>query len=383
MKIQHFDYHLPKELVAQIPTSKRSASSLVLSKNQEIVHLPFSELPKLLDKDSHLVFNHTKVIKARIRVAIENKWKVEFFLLNPHNQTFEEALQRQKSVAWVCLIGNKKKLKTVDKVQAIVHGLHCTFQLLSYQENIVKIAWETSENFDQVLQKIGDIPLPPYIKRSTEESDSKRYQTIFGEKLGSVAAPTASLHFDQKLLNTLKESYATSEVNLHVGLGTFKPVSNENIREHEMHAENFELDIRDLQNIIDKKNILAIGTTVLRLLESLYWLGLKNDKSNLTLNQFENESLEDKGNGLERLLEHCLKKNIETIQGKTSLFILPGYQFKVSRQLITNFHMPKSSLLLLVDAFTKGNWRDHYNYAIENRLRFFSYGDANLFSLNR
>ena len=132
-----------------------------------------------------------------------------------------------------------------------------------------------------------------------------------------------------------------------------------------------------------KKNILAIGTTVLRLLESLYWLGLKNDKSNLTLNQFENESLEDKGNGLERLLEHCLKKNIETIQGKTSLFILPGYQFKVSRQLITNFHMPKSSLLLLVDAFTKGNWRDHYNYAIENRLRFFSYGDANLFSLNR
>tara|TARA_X000000950_G_scaffold105102_2_gene132416 strand:- start:715 stop:1866 length:1152 start_codon:yes stop_codon:yes gene_type:complete len=381
MELQDFDYHLPSELIAQKPSTKRSNSKLVYKLNENYQSTRFLKLPDLLQKNSNIVFNKTKVIKARIQTKLTTGSQIEFFLLRPKNQTFDEALNTQKSTFWYCLIGNKKKLKNNRKLVLSNTALECIISIESFEENLVKIEWNTEQSFLELLQVIGNIPLPPYINRLTESTDLERYQTVFGEKFGSVAAPTASLHFDKKLLGNIKNSFATSYVNLHVGLGTFKPVSNENVRDHHMHEESFDLKTSDLENLINNKNIVAIGTTVLRLVESLYWIGLKKNKENFHLQQYENESIEDKGGGLEKLLNYCLKKNIKEIEGKTSLYILPGYDFRIAKQLITNFHMPKSSLLFLVDAFTKGQWRRQYQYAIDNKLRFYSYGDANLFNL--
>jgi len=396
ISINDFDYDLPNERIALFPLENRDQSKLLIFKDEEIKEDRFENISTHIPKESLLVFNNSKVINARIVFEKSTGSKIEIFCLEPAGDTHEysSVMAEKGSSIWKCFIGGVSKWKTEYLEKSVfINGKEIVFKakiMSNLSEGfIVKFEWnDNSISFAEVLDKTGDVPLPPYIKRNTELADSSRYQTVYAQHDGSVAAPTAGLHFTEQILAQLNQHQIHQAfVTLHVGAGTFKPVKAETMQEHEMHSEWIDVDIHTIQKIIDQKSlIIAVGTTSLRTLESLYWLGIKSllnpEIESLMLHQWDAYELQakdiSKNESLEGLINWMNKKGLTRIFTTTQLLITPGYSFKIVKAMVTNFHQPKSTLLLLVAAAIGSTWKTCYEYALENDYRFLSYGDANL-----
>jgi S-adenosylmethionine:tRNA ribosyltransferase-isomerase len=402
INIADFDYPLPEERIAKYPLDQRSESKLLVYKAGEINTAVFRALPQELPEGAALIFNNTKVIQARIPFQKETGAKIEIFCLEPHApRDYAEAFQAKEAVTWQCMIGNAKKWKegTLEKNLVLTNGAHCTIkaerQGKAGNAFLVRFTWNRPDlSFAEVLDQSGIIPIPPYLNRSSEQIDEDRYQTVYSKIKGSVAAPTAGLHFTSEVIEDLtQKKIATHEVTLHVGAGTFKPVKEDDAREHEMHTETLSVSRAFLEALAShKKPLISVGTTSMRTLESLYWLAHKikhqheqgsyqDQKEPVQLDQWEAYELTPELSRQEAFLylaQLLKKKNSDTFHARTQIMITPEYTFRVVDGLITNFHQPKSTLLLLVSAFIGEDWKKVYEYALANDFRFLSYGDSSL-----
>jgi S-adenosylmethionine:tRNA ribosyltransferase-isomerase len=402
ISISKFDYPLPEEKIAQFPLPQRDKSKLLIFNNGTLAETIFKNVAEYLPPNSLLIRNETKVIRARLLFRKETGAVVELFFLEPVKPVSELhlAFNQKSGVIWKCLIGNSKRWKSgrllkklVDKGKTINLNAERLEQFADY--SVIRLEWDSSSHsLSEIFLLAGITPLPPYLNREAIESDAERYQTIYANTEGSVAAPTAGLHFTENVLQSLKNrNIITEEVTLHVGAGTFKPVNEENIRNHQMHAENIIIQHRTIKRILENINdpIIAVGTTTIRTIESLYWFGVKLlvdgiFSSVIHIKQWDpygsvyncNISSEESFQAILKLMN---ENNMAEITGRTELMIVPGYRFRVSNVLITNFHMPRSTLLLLVSAFIGNDWKEVYNYALSNDFRFLSYGDSCLFYL--
>ena len=389
--IDAFDYELPSEKIAEHPAQQRDQSKLLIYNKGVITDAHFCNLNGHLEPSSVLVLNNSKVIAARLHFQKTSGGIIEIFCLEPHQLSMQQAMSQTSSVNWKCLIGGASKWKpglvlqkalVVDGIDVI---LDASFLKKDDDHFIVSFNWTGKLPFAVILEKSGAIPLPPYIKRAPNSQDTERYQTVFAENNGSVAAPTAALHFTPEVFQKLRASgIAHHFVTLHVGAGTFKPMKSLTASEHQMHSEPFSVSTETLEALINTDHITAVGTTTLRTLESLYWLALKleNGNSDMQLHQWEAYTVIDKrysyDKALKILLNFLKKENKKELHCRTSLMILPGYAFKSARALITNFHQPRSTLLLLIAAFIGEDWKKVYNHALQNNYRFLSYGDSSL-----
>ncbi|HJS56295.1 MAG TPA: S-adenosylmethionine:tRNA ribosyltransferase-isomerase [Chitinophagaceae bacterium] len=397
LSIRDFTYTLPEERIAKYPLAERDASKLLIYKEGRITEDIYKNIPDHIPADSLLVFNDTKVVEARLLFKKQTGGIIEIFCLEPHQQYADittAMLQREK-VLWHCMIGGASKWKHGQILEKkISHKrneliLHARYIEKTRDSFVIELSWnDTSLSFAEVLHLFGAIPLPPYIKREAEASDSERYQTVYAHYEGSVAAPTAGLHFTENVLKNLKEKHIDKDfVTLHVGAGTFKPVKSEVLHDHEMHAEHFTVSRSLIKNLIEHldKKIVAVGTTSLRTLESLYWLGVKKsgvDSPESVVSQWEpyerKDPLPPAREALEFILDSLNQNGTETLTSKTQIIIAPGYRFRIVNGLITNFHQPQSTLLLLVAAFIGDKWGKVYDYALKTDFRFLSYGDGSL-----
>ena len=400
ISIADYTYILPDERIAKYPLPERDQSKLLIYRNGEIKENIYANLANELPENSLLIFNNTKVVEARLLFEKPNGGKIEIFCLEPHEQygDITTAMLQKEKVWWKCLVGGAKKWKEGSLISRIGRydfaDITLTAQKIKQLSDsyIIELSWDdTSLSFAELLHLAGAIPLPPYLNRSPEESDKERYQTIYAIHDGSVAAPTAGLHFTDSLFKKLAAKNIQHDfVTLHVGAGTFKPVKTETMQEHEMHAEFIDVSKVFIKKLIQQldQTIITVGTTSLRTIESLYWLGVKTkfnpsiDHNALHITQWEPYELSEKNiavkDALELLLNWMDQQQMERLITKTQIIIAPGYQFKIIKALITNFHQPQSTLLLLVATITGDNWRKIYNYALENDFRFLSYGDGNL-----
>lgn len=407
ISINDYSYSLPEERIASFPLTERDASKLLIFKEGNISEDVYRNISSHIPNNSLLIFNNTKVVEARLLFTKETGGVIEIFCLEPHDQypDVTAAMQQKGKVWWHCLVGGASKWKPGQLLTKIIsaNGETITLQAKYVEKRtgsfIIELSWSQQElSFAEILHYAGAIPLPPYIKRAAEESDAERYQTVYAQYDGSVAAPTAGLHFTEKIFSDLAvKNVSTDFVTLHVGAGTFKPVKSETMQEHEMHAEWIDVSKSTIENILAKidNNIIAVGTTSLRTIESLYWLGVKSQESvrkdfcgevgsrkSLQLAQWEAYDLADKSVpasvALASLLNWLNENKIERLVTKTQILIAPGYEFKIVKGLITNFHQPQSTLLLLVSALIGKNWRNVYQYAMDNDFRFLSYGDGSL-----
>jgi S-adenosylmethionine:tRNA ribosyltransferase-isomerase len=394
--LSEYKYDLPAERIAQYPVNERDLSKLLICRGEIITRDIFKNIADHIPAGSLVVFNNTKVIRARILFRKNTGAGIEVLCLEPLLPfDYELAFGSKEPVEWKCMIGNLKKWKT---------GLLNTpfiYKSRNYILNAEKIkpegdAWRVrftwdndSISFSEVIEAIGHVPLPPYINREDEAEDSKRYQTVYSRIKGSVAAPTAGLHFTQSVLDTLdKKGIKSAEVTLHVGTATFQPVKSKYISGHEMHCEHFFVPVKTIKLLLENQGkIVAVGTTSVRTLESLYWLGVKQlstktgNETSLFLGQWEAYELNGSISVKESLLAlhgFLKKKNLDYLPASTSMIIIPGYRFRIIDGLITNFHQPGSTLLLLVSAFIGKTWKKVYEYAMENDFRFLSYGDSSL-----
>lgn len=396
LKITDFDYDLPNESIAYKPLDKRDYSKLMVIKKNAVHHGIYNQLSTYLPPDTHLVFNNTKVIAARLLFTNKNNGAIEIFLLEPSDGNYA-ALHQQKKSMWKCLIGGAKKWKepeTLTKdIQINNHHFSICATLIEKGSDyfVVSFNWDEGFSFYEVIQAAGNTPLPPYIKREATADDATRYQTVYAKQDGSVAAPTAGLHFTDELLADLDQhGIRKSFLTLHVGAGTFKPVTSATIAEHEMHKEFFEVEIETIKSLSETStSIIPVGTTSLRTLESLYWIGLKllHGKTKLeslnNLDQWEHfELMELKQADYKTVLKFLAKEmeasSISVIHGHTGICITPGYEFKLAKGLITNFHQPQSTLLFIIAAMLGNRWKSLYQIAIEQQYRFLSYGDGML-----
>lgn len=398
MLIKDFGYQLPDDRIAKYPLADRDESKLLVYTNGEIKESVYRSLAAFVPERTHLVFNNTKVVEVRLLFQKSSGSTIELFCLEPAGNypDITSAMTQRGSVFWKCLVGGAKKWKDDDLcMRKIIDG---TERLLFAQKVekqgdsfLIRFAWNDDDlTFAEILHLFGAIPLPPYLNRNADEDDKNRYQTIYAKWDGSVAAPTAGLHFTKQLFESLAiKGITTDFVTLHVGAGTFKPVKTENVRDHEMHAEFIEVSIENIQNLLQKQEekIIAVGTTSLRTLESLYWLGVKTvadentSDDQLFLTQWEAYGLPQNvpvANALQSLLKWMQKRNLLKLITKTQIMILPGYHLKMADALITNFHQPHSTLLLLIAAITGDDWKHIYDYALLNDFRFLSYGDGSL-----
>jgi S-adenosylmethionine:tRNA ribosyltransferase-isomerase len=394
IKISDYVYPLPDEKIAQYPLTERDSSKLLVYKKGEIEDTLFGKITDYIPGDSLIIFNNTKVIPARLFFYKDTGAKIEIFCLEPESVNFDYQIEfhkKEKSV-WKCFVGNASKWK-YGKIKASFEYQNCKYEISAEtisknsDEYLIEFNWNPPDiTFGEVIESLGKIPLPPYIRRESEDSDKDKYQTVYARVEGSVAAPTAGLHFTDKEFGKLtKKNCIIDYLTLNVGAGTFKPVKSETIGGHKMHEELFCVTEVLLKNILKhkKKKITAVGTTTLRTLESVYWYGvklLKNESGEFKIEQwypYENEgvSLEDSVNVV---LNYMKKNNLKQIFGKTELMIIPGYTFKVADLLITNFHLPGSTLLLLIAAFIGEDWKKIYEYALNNNFRFLSYGDSSI-----
>ena len=408
--IQDFTYELPVDKIALHPLSERDASKLLVYKNGVIQEDIYKNIDKYLPAESLLIFNNTKVIKARIRFQKSSGGVIEIFCLEPYEDIneYSSVMNKKGSVKWKCMIGGASKWKegVIELRVAMGNGqLAIRAQLIEKLSDayVVEFSWEPATlSFAEVLEQCGDIPLPPYIKRKTEAGDTARYQTIYARDEGSVAAPTAGLHFTEDIFKRFAEKNIQKDfVTLHVGAGTFKPVKAAQMQDHEMHAEWIDVSIAMLENLKFQlnKTIVAVGTTSLRTLESLYWLGVKASiepsAKQLNINQWEvyEAPLADinmpAAEALSALIKWMKGNKQNHLFTQSQILIAPGYTFKIANAIVTNFHQPQSTLLLLVAAAIGDNlptgqagWRNIYKYAMENNFRFLSYGDGSLLFVN-
>lgn len=381
--IDNFNYHLPEAQIAQKAAEPRDSSKLMVYRQGQMETSVFRELPEFLDQSYTLIFNNARVIPARLFLNNSNGAKIEVFLLQPYQADHTTALSSTSEVVWECLVGNSKKWKDTEVLQFEVDGE--LVKLLRVDANIVKIQWTSGRLFSELLEQIGKIPLPPYIRHAADGEDAKRYQTIYSKIAGSVAAPTAGLHFTDQVMQKLRDKGVSTEfVTLHVGAGTFMPVKTDNAAEHPMHKEFFEIDLNLLEGLSTDKKMIAVGTTSCRVLESLYYVAMQiknGTQQPLSIPQFPylNEAEPVSLSEVLNILKTYLKDSGETVlKGDTSIMITPGYRFKFCKGIITNFHQPKSTLLLLISAFIGDKWRQVYEKALGEGYRFLSYGDSSI-----
>jgi S-adenosylmethionine:tRNA ribosyltransferase-isomerase len=396
LPISDFIYELPESRIARYPLPDRSASKLLLYRKGKIVHSEFSMLEEHLPQDSWLVFNNTKVIQARLDFHKESGARIEIFCLEPVEPAdYEQAFKAENQATWHCLVGNVKKWKSGPVLLHIpFNGSHVLLKarLLERLADgfLVQFRWNPSGiTFGELLERTGSTPIPPYLKRKAEGSDRERYQTVYSRNKGSVAAPTAGLHFTRELLDRLEHAKVPMyNITLHVGAGTFVPVKEKNAREHSMHSEKVVVSRGFLEQWMQRPDgLIAVGTTSTRSMESLYWLGLKlmgqagSHSDSLELMQWDHEKLPEDiplKDSISSLLEYCRLQQLEELHFSTQLMITPGYRFRTIRGLITNFHLPGSTLLLLIAAWIGADWRRVYDYALRENFRFLSYGDSSL-----
>ncbi len=389
-----YDYPLPEERIAKYPLANRTDSKLLHFKNGEIAERRFTDIVELLPSDSLLVFNNTKVIRARIIMHKSTGARVEIFCLEPHSPAdYERAFAVRGECEWNCIVGNLKKWKE-GEVSITFNGESLRAEIIQRgeREHIIRFRWSAECTFGELLETLGRIPIPPYLCRESEAIDNSRYQTVYSKFEGSVAAPTAGLHFSNEIINTLKtKNIEIEEVTLHVGAGTFLPVKAENAADHAMHTEHFEISISTLKNLLAHHgSITAVGTTSVRTLESLsalaYRIEAQGDPAcDRVVGQWELYDIPEAFGGeeaLKILINYMERNNTERLKASTQIMITPlGYRFRIVKRIVTNFHQPKSTLLLLVSAYVGDAWRDIYRYALENDFRFLSYGDSSLLEM--
>ena len=397
--ISDYQYPLPDERIAKFPIAQRDHSKLLVYRHGEVGEDVFYHLPDYLPKGSLMVFNNTKVIQARMHFRKSTGALIEVFLLEPAEPSdYELMFQTSGHCAWYCLVGNLKKWKegTLEReitihqspvtVKATRGPIHGTSHRIDFE-------WTGGVSFAEVIDAMGELPIPPYLNRETQESDKTTYQTVYSKIKGSVAAPTAGLHFTDQVLQTIDAAgIDREELTLHVGAGTFKPVKSEEIEGHEMHTEFISVRRSTIQKLVSHDaSAIAVGTTSVRTLESLYYMGLKVmqnpdlSEEQLHVAQWEPYEIVNSEKRIVNSLE-ALKalaawmdaRGLEVLHSSTQIIIAPGYDYKIVKMLVTNFHQPQSTLLLLVSAFVKGDWRKIYDYALAHDFRFLSYGDSSL-----
>jgi S-adenosylmethionine:tRNA ribosyltransferase-isomerase len=388
--INEYIYDLPEIRIAKFPLPKRDDDRLLQYKNGVITHDRFYNVDKHIDTNSTLVFNNTRVIPARLYFKKETGAIIEIFLLEPiaPSALVVEAMQAYGKATWVCTIGNVKKWGVQNSLLLQVSNVEVKATLLNKEKGIVEFEWTTQHSFAEIISLIGNTPLPPYLKREATPEDRERYQTIYSQHHGAVAAPTAGLHFTENVFNNLQAKQIRKEfVTLHVSAGTFMPVKTNNALEHTMHSEQIIVEASVIKNLIETKNkIIVVGTTSMRTIESLYWMGLrcinkKTDYQFVTQHEpyLSNEQQKtDPKVALQALYDQLIEEEKELLIGETSIYIHPGYEFTLCDGLITNFHQPGSTLMLLIAAFVGEDWKKIYAEALANNYRFLSFGDSSL-----
>jgi S-adenosylmethionine:tRNA ribosyltransferase-isomerase len=396
--INDFDYSLPDERIAKFPLPERDHSKLLLYRHGEVSENIFTSLPQYIDKNELMIFNNTKVIQARLHFRKETGALIEIFCLEPIEPAdYAMNFQQTSHAAWLCLVGNLKKWKegtlhralTIKGQQIILSATRGKCQGTSHW---IDFEWNNSSiTFADILEIFGELPIPPYLNRKTEESDKVTYQTVYSKIKGSVAAPTAGLHFTERVLDDLQQKgVELEELTLHVGAGTFKPVKSEEIEGHEMHTEWISVSRHTMERLIAHRGqATAVGTTSVRTLETLYYIGLvlqdnpDANEEDLYIKQWQPYSVPPEKElpsekSLQNIVDYLNRHNLEVLHSCTQIIIAPGYTYHIVKKMITNFHQPKSTLLLLVSAFVNGDWHQIYDYALTHDFRFLSYGDSSL-----
>ncbi len=394
--ISDYNYNLPDERIAKFPLPVRDQSKLLVYRNGEISETRFTSLPDYVEPGTLMIFNNTKVIQARLHFRKETGALIEIFCLEPiQPNDYALNFQQTEHAAWLCMIGNLKKWKEGTLTRRMtVKGQDITLAATRGEargtSHWVDFTWDNpGVTFADILEMFGELPIPPYLNRETQESDKETYQTVYSKIKGSVAAPTAGLHFTQRVLDALRAKGADlEEVTLHVGAGTFKPVKSEEIEGHEMHTEYISVSKGSIEKLIAHEGkALAVGTTSVRTLESLYYIGVTlsqhpdAQEADLHVRQwqpYETHPTLSATEALKHILHYMERHRLDALHTSTQIIIAPGYEYKVVKRMITNFHQPQSTLLLLVSAFIKGDWKRIYDYALSHDFRFLSYGDSSL-----
>lgn len=386
IRIDEFDYELPEHLIAHEPCEVRDQSNLLVYDQGDISHRKFLDITELLDSSDSLVWNNARVINARLHFQKPTGGAVEIFVLEPYESTPEKSMAHVGSTTWKCMIGGAKKWKSgpiqLVNPSAELESLQA-FLVTRDPHFIVQFKWDTQLSWGDILEKAGQLPLPPYMNRNAREEDRTNYQTVYAKNEGSVAAPTAGLHFTERVIDALKSKGVNQhEVTLHVGAGTFKPVSSDTVGEHDMHAELVMFEKAELEALQGAKQVVSVGTTTMRSLESLYWFavhlkaGATGSPKVSQWAPYELEATLTRNEVFEQILTYMSDNDMPQLYLSTSIIIAPGYTPKMIDGLITNFHLPKSTLLLLISACVGDDWRKIYEEALAKEYRFLSYGDS-------
>ena len=404
IQIANYTYDLPHNRIAKYPKANRDESKLLVYKKGSIFDSSFNNIQQFIPADTIIVSNNSRVIPARILFKKETGAVIEIFCLEPMQPSdYQSNFAQTQSCVWKCIVGNRRKWKEGCLVLTFDYELPLKADQktcsIEFKAEIIKntredlwiaFSWNSTELcFSQIIECVGALPIPPYLERGTETSDYTQYQTIYSKIEGSVAAPTAGLHFTENIITNLqKKGTQFLELTLHVGAGTFKPVKTKTIGDHEMHGEHFSITRSTIEKLCSNSNIIAVGTTTARTLESLYWIGVSLIQNKHTCidgmfyveqwQPYNNETSISKNESYGAIVDYLEKHEQNVIHCKTSIIIVPGYRFKVIHQLLTNFHQPHSTLILLVAAFVGEQWKNIYNHALENEYRFLSYGDSSL-----
>lgn len=394
IKIEDYNYSLPDERIARYPLARRDDSKLLHYKDGLVEGLQFKDLPSILPESSLMVFNETKVVPARLHFQRDSGAIIEIFCLEPHSPSeYNTAFASTSEVSWKCVIGNAKRWKgdilsfynpEADKDAAQL-GLRASLVERDGQTGLVSFSWKDGSPFSKVLEICGKVPIPPYLERETEEIDTLRYQTLYARTRGSVAAPTAGLHFSEEVLAAIEaKGIAKERVCLHVGAGTFLPVKSQDVADHPMHREPFTVGLGMLKRLRSRKGKLtAVGTTSVRTLESLYYVGVACIEKGIPEDvsqwaPYDRDYPYTTEEALDALIDHLKRNSLDELKCGTRIIIVPGFRFRLVDLLVTNFHQPESTLILLVSAFVGGDWRRIYDYALANDFRFLSYGDSSI-----
>lgn len=394
IRIEEFDYNLPDERIAKYPLEKRDASKLLMYREGKVSEYQFSTLPQLLPEDSIMVFNDTKVVPARLHFQRESGAHIEIFCLEPVSpEEYVSMFAVTDSCRWKCIVGNVKRWKN-DTLSLYNPGnareisemdLRADLVERCGETSIVEFKWSNGASFSKVLEVCGSVPIPPYLNRETEDVDLERYQTLYARYRGSVAAPTAGLHFTERVLDAIRNrNISTDTVCLHVGAGTFLPVKSSLVSEHTMHREPFVVTLALLERILASEgDVIAVGTTSVRTLESLYYIGVSCIEKGMPcdVGQWDPYSREyeySTEESIKAIISYLKENGLDELKLGTRIIIVPGFRFRIVDVLVTNFHQPQSTLLLLISAFVDGEWKSIYDYALENGFRFLSYGDSSV-----
>jgi len=386
VSLKDYYFNLPAERIAEYPLDKRDDAKLLVYNKGSITHQGFNEIKYQLPPQSLLVFNNTQVIPARLYLFRETGARIELLLLEPaHKQAVEKVMEAESPVRWIAMIGGKKKWKDDELLFAEVDTLRIEARLLDRESGLVELTWDTQDTFAEVLIQLGKMPLPPYIKREADESDLERYQTIYARKQGAVAAPTAGLHFTDKVMQELRaQGHDLTELTLHVGAGTFQPVKVDDPSQHPMHNERVVVTRETIEILLQAEGpVIPVGTTSMRSLESLFWWGCRLvdfPDSHFFVEKLQGYKAKrySKKQALEAIVAYMKHNNLDSLSGQTQILIMPGYKFGLCDGLVTNFHLPETTLILLVAAFIGEDWRKVYAHALSDNYRFLSYGDSSL-----